>query len=176
MRMKKKIQEAIFSLSGASMSIAVLGFLSGIVTLFFDVNSSVSIKWVFFAILLSVSLMLILLKVIYDLSQESALLSLFETPIKYVENEGIFVIRKNENFINTIIVGCYVEQDEIERLAYLGSVYLVQDRVIQIKIRHDFRILDAIPQAKSALEKIIVKSVVPIAALPQLINQENSDG
>ena len=131
--MKKKIQKAIFSLPGASIFIGVLGFLAGIVTLFFDVNSSISIKWLLATILLSVTFVIILLKFIYDLSSESASLSLFETPIKYVENGKVFVIRRNENFVNTIIVGCYVEQDEIERLAYLGGVYLVQDEMIQIK-------------------------------------------
>ena len=173
MRMKKKIQKAIFSLPGVSIFIGVLGFLAGIVTLFFDVNSSISIKWLLATILLSVTFVIILLKFIYDLSPESVPLS--QTPIKYVESERVFVIRRNENFVNTIIVGCYVEQDEIERLAYLGSVHLVQDKMIQIKIWHDFKVLDEIPRSKSALAKIVVKSVVPVEALSQFRNQENSD-
>lgn len=67
--MNNKMLGAIFSLSGASISIGVLGFVSSAVSLFIDVNSSLSIKWFLFVILLLVSFILILLKLIYDLSQ-----------------------------------------------------------------------------------------------------------
>ena len=171
--MKYKILGAIFSLSGASIAIGVLGFMAGIVTIFVDVNSALSIKWLLFIVLVLVSLILILLKLIYDLSQETAPPPKFEVPIRYVPDEQVFVIRRNENFINNIVVGCYVRKDDIDRLAYLGVVHLVQDKVIQIRVRADFEVLEKIPESSDELKNIIVRPVVPVTALQQLSNLEN---
>lgn len=173
--MKNKILKTIFSLVGFSIGIAVLGAMASIVTIFMDVNSMITIKWLLFVLLLFFWFVLILLKIIFDFSQELAPPSPFENPIDYVSDEGVFVIRRNENFINSIVVGCYIVQSEVERLAYLGVVHLVQDKVIQIKIKYDCKILDAIPQTPSALGEILVKPVVPITALQAFINQENSN-
>jgi len=171
--MTNKILGAIFSLSGASIAIGVLGFMAGIVTIFVDVNSELSIKWLLFIVLILASIILILLKLIYDLSQETAPPPTFEVPIRYVSDEQVFVIRRNENFINNIVVGCYVRKDDIDRLAYLGVVHLVQDKVIQIRIRADFDVLEKIPESSDELKNIIVRPVVPVTALQQLSNLEN---
>jgi len=93
-----------------------------------------------------------------------------------VRDEEVFVIRRNENFINNIIVGCYILKDDIDRLAYLGVVHLVQDKVIQIKIRYDFKVLGTIPESIDALKNISVRPVVPVTALQQLINMEDANG
>jgi hypothetical protein len=170
-----KILSAVFSLSGASIAIGALGFMSGIVSLFIDVESTLSIKWFLFICLLLISFIIILLKLVYDLSEETAPPPPYEAPIRYVPDEQVFVIRRNENFINNIVVGCYITTDEIDRLAYLGVVHLVQDRVIQIKIRFDFKILENIPESADMLKNIVVRPVVPVTALQQLSNLENID-
>jgi len=171
--MKDRILNLIFSLSGASVAIGVVGFMSGIVSIFIDVNSLVSIKWLLLIILLTASLILILLKVVYDLSQFTIPPSPFETPIKYVADEQVFVIKRNENFLNHIVVGCYIQQDEIDRVAYLGVVHLVQDKVIQIKVRTDFQILPKIPETTDELSRLVIRPVVPVSALEQFNNLEN---
>ncbi len=171
--MTNKILSAIFSLSGASIAIGALGFMAGVVTIFVDVNSELSIKWLLFIVLLLVSLILILLKLIYDLSHETAPPPPFEVPIRYVPEEQVFVIRRNENFLNNIVVGCYVQKDDIDRLAYLGVVHIVQDKVIQIRVRADLEVLEAIPESTDALKNIIIRPVVPVTALQQLSNLEN---
>ena len=140
--MKKQVLSAIFSLSGISIIIGVIGFTSSVATLFVDINSNISIKWLLFFFVLAASLILILLKIIYDLIVQSTAPSTFEIPIRYIPQDNILVIRKNENFLNSIIVGCYQQKDEIDRLVYLGYVYLVQDRVIQIKLTHDMNKLE----------------------------------
>ncbi len=174
--MKKKIQEAIFSLSGASISIGLLGFMAGIVTLFININSLISVKWLLLSILLLGSVILIFLKIIYDFSQLPTPISPFENPIKYVNDEKIFVIRRNENFTNTIVVGCYVKKDEIDRLAYLGRVVVVQEKVIQIKIVTDYSVLGKVPTTMNGLKKIFVKPVVPVEALEKLISGDHHEG
>lgn len=171
--MTNKILSAIFSLSGASIAIGVLGFMAGVVTIFVDVNSDLSIKWLLLVVLILVSFIIILLKIVYDLSEETTPPPTFEVPIRYVPDEQVFVIRRNENFINNIVVGCYVQKDDIDRLAYIGVVHLVQDKVIQIKVRADFEVLEKIPESGDALKNIIVRPVVPVTALQQLSNLEN---
>lgn len=173
--MKTRIVNAIFSLSGASIAIGVLGFMAGIVTIFVDINSSLSIKWLLLVSLVFGSSILILLKIIHDLSKETAPPPPFEKPIRYVQDENVFVIRRNENFLNNIVVGCYVQQDEIDRLAYLGVVHLVQDKVIQIKIIADLQVLENIPTSIDTLNTIVVRPVVPVTALQPLSNLENTD-
>ncbi len=172
--MTSRILSAIFSLSGASIAIGILGFMAAIVTIFIDVNSTLSVKWIILFILLLSSIIIILLKLVYDLSQEAAPLLPFETPIRYVPEEDVFVIRRNDNFLNNIVVGCYVHKDDIDRLAYLGVVHLVQDKVIQIKVRADLNVLETIPLSTDDLKRIVVRPVVPITALQQLSNLENA--
>lgn len=149
--------------------------MSGIVTIFLNVNEQLSIKWLLFCVLIAVSLILILLKVIYDLSQENKPPPPFEHPIRYVPEEQVFVIRRNEYFINSIVVGCYAQRDEIDRLAYIGVVHLVQDKVIQIKVHTDYKILGNIPTSQEELKNIVIRPVVPITALDQFRIKENEN-
>jgi hypothetical protein len=171
--MRQRLVDAIFSLSGLAIAIGTLGFLSGIVTLFVDTSSVLSIKWLLFTLLISISAALIFLKIIFDIISGDGEQSFSENPIRYVAEEKVFVIRRNYNFLNNIIVGCYVHQNEIDRLAYLGVVHLVQDAVIQIKIEIDMGVLEKVPESPIELKSIFVRAVVPVTALAQLRNLEN---
>lgn len=153
--------------------IAVVGFSSSVVTMFVDVNTQLSIKWLLFSLVISITAISILIKIIYDLLRVSIPAQPVEHPIKYVQDQGVFIIRRNENFLNTIIVGCYVQNDDIERLAYLGTVHLVQDKVIQIKVQRDYGIFTEPPLSSEQLKSIAVRSVVPVEALEQFQNLEN---
>lgn len=173
--MLNKILSATFSLAGASIIIGVLGFMSGVVSLFLDINAQVPIRWLLFEMLVLLSLIIVLLKLIFDLSQEKTPPPPFERPFRYVKEEEVFLIRRNENFLNNIVVGCYSQENEIDRLAYLGVVHLVQDKVIQIKIRVDYQIFDQIPDSDNTLKNLIVRPVVPVTALQQFSNLENNN-
>ena len=173
--MKDKVVSSIFSLSGASLAIGATGFLSALVTMFISVNEQVSIKWFLFVILLFTCLTLVLFKVIYDLTLEIKPPPPYENPIRYVAEEQIFLIRRNENFLNNILVGCYLQRDDIDRLAYLAVVHLVQDKFIQIKIHRDMGVLQSIPTSVDELKAIIVRPVVPVSALQSYTQQENLD-
>lgn len=173
--MKERIVKEVFSLMGASITIGVVGFMSSIVTLFINVSEQLSIKWLLFVVLVGISLLLILLKVIYDLSQETRPPPPYENPIRYVTEENVFVIRRNENFLNNIVVGCYAQANEIDRLAYLGVVHLIQDKVIQIKVHADYSVLPSIPSTQEELRNIIIRPVVPVTALQQFSPLENTN-
>ncbi|GAB3785883.1 hypothetical protein [Dyella agri] len=173
--MKERITKGLFSLSGASIMIGVVGFMSGIVTIFINVNQQLSVKWLLLALLIGISLTLILLKVIFDLSQEIRPPPPYEHPIRYVAEEQVFVIRRNDNFLNNIVVGCYAQMNEIDRLAYLGVVHLIQDRVIQVKIQNDYSVLSKIPSTQEELRNIIIRPVVPVTALQQMGSLESTN-
>jgi hypothetical protein len=170
--MRKQILEAVFSLNGASFAIGATGFLSGLVTMFVNVSEQISVKWLLLAILLSLCWTLALLKIIYDQAAESKPSPPFENPIKYVTDEQVFVIRRNDNFINNILVGCYSQRDGIDRLAYLAVVHVYQEKLIQIKLLEDFQVLPSVPTTADELKMIEIRPVVPFTALQQYTRQE----
>ncbi len=165
--MKERIRSQVFSLNGLSLALGALGFLSGIVQLFIDTSAQLSVKWLLFATWLALSLILVLLKVIYDLSMERKPAPPFEVPIKFIQASGIFVIRRNDNFLNNIVVGCYVQQDEVDTLACVGVVHIVQEKVIQIKIHGSTTGTDPIQDRPDFLSRIAIRPVVPVDALHQ---------
>jgi len=171
--MNDRIRLALFSLSGLSLALGALGFLSGVVQLFIDTSAAVSVKWLLFVLWMSVSALLVALKIIHDLSYEKQPPAVFEIPIKYLSESKILVIRRNENFSNSIIVGCYVRQDDIDTLAGVGVVHIVQDRVIQIKLHSMTNGLDL--ESPDALTRLVIRPVVPIDALNQFTAAGTSD-
>ena len=170
--MKDRVVSGIFSFTGASVVIGAAGFLSALVTMFIDVTASVSVKWLLFVILVSMSLMMILLKIIYDVTCETKPPPPFEHPFRYIAEDNIFVIRRNDNFLNNIIVGCYLQREEVDKLAFLGVVHLVQDKVIQIKVHTNLGVLTSVPTSVDELKMIIVRPVVPVTALEALMPGE----
>ena len=171
--MKEKIVSGFFSISGLSMVIGCAGFISAFVTMFVNTSDQISIKWIIFTVLTLGTIVLILLKIIFDLYNERRTLPPYETPIKYIKEENVFVIRRNENFVSNIILGCYAQIDGIDRLAYLGFVHIIQDKIIQIKIKKDFKVLDQIPETLERLKNVLIRPVVPITALDQIDSQGN---
>ncbi|WP_024955926.1 hypothetical protein [Sulfurospirillum arcachonense] len=162
----------IFSISGISISIGVLGFLSGITTIFLDVNSSLSVKWFLFIILIFISIFIIFLKIMHDLWIKSEIHKSHEVPIKAILEDQILVIRKNDNFINNILVGCYSINDDIERLAYIGVVHHVQDKLIQIRLIQNKGILKQSPYDKEAFNTLIIRPVIPFNAITEIKQEE----
>jgi hypothetical protein len=170
LKMKDRISSAMFSLSGLSLLIGALGFLSGIVQLFVDVNTQVSVKWLLFTVWISITVIVVLLKVVFDLNNEKLAAPASEVPFKYDKESGILLIRRNEHFINNIVVGCYVEKNDIESLAALGYVHLVQENFIQIKLREMSAINRDNLNSNSSLGRFVIRPVVPMDALSELAN------
>lgn len=163
--MREKIAQATFSLNGLSFLVGVLGFLSGLVQLFIDTNEQVSIKWMLFLVWIALTFGMVLLKLVYDLHNEKKPAPLFEIPIKYIQESQTIIIRRNDNFLNNIIVGCYFQRDEIDTLAFIGTVQIVQEKFIQIKIISNFIGQYTGPTSQDSLNRLVVKSVIPFDAL-----------
>jgi hypothetical protein len=173
--MLNEIKNRVFSFSGLFITLGVLGFLSGVTGLFIDINKDLSVKWLLFTILISLSLLVILLKLIYDISIKKEDQKYYEVPISYIESDRIFVIKKNDNFINSIIVGGYLVSDQIENLAFIGVIHHVQDKVIQVRIIWPQKLSDANLPNKVNLPNFIIKPVIPTNALNLLGIQEASN-
>ncbi|WP_339456468.1 hypothetical protein [Pseudomonas sp. EA_65y_Pfl1_P120] len=174
-KMKEKILSGFFSISGLSVAIGFIGFLSGIVTMFVNVSDLISVKWLLFALATSGIIILTLIKITYDLSNEKTPPPPYESPIKFIPEEKTFIIRRNENFINNIVLGCYAQIDEIDRLAYLAVVHLIQEKIIQVKIIADFDIFEKIPTTQEELKNLVIRPVVPFTAINQLNSLENGN-
>lgn len=166
--MNKKIFDGIFSISGISIVLGTFGGLSAIVTMFVDVNIQLSVKWLLLTVLISVSLIFILQKLIYDLSNEVKPPQAFENPTHSYPEEQVFIIKRNDNFINNIMVGCYYQSEEREELAYVGQVDSFQPKIIQIKIVFDCEILDFIPDTPQTLKNIVIRPVIPVSIFNKL--------
>jgi len=174
--MLKKIGSGVFSLSGAAILIGVIGGISSVVTIFMNTSEQVSVKWVLLSVILAVYMIIILLKIAHDAVDAGKPLPAFERPFKFVPDVGVFVIHKNENFVMNTIVGCYSQEDGIDRLAYIGTVLLIQSQLIQIKILADLEVLKSIPVGPDELKLIEIRPVVPLESLQRLIRQEHENG
>lgn len=124
----------------SSALIGATGFLSALVTMFVDVQSTLSIKWFIFLTWLFITIFILMIKRIRELEdQNRQLLPLpFEKPIKILEDKGIILIRKNKTFANNIVVGCYFTSDDVEKLAFSAHVYHTQDNFVQLKILKNY--------------------------------------
>lgn len=163
--MKDRIIQAIFSLTGVSLAVGAAGFLSAFVTMFVNTSDQVSVKWILFILWLFLSVVIILLKLLFDLATEKKIAPPYEIPIRYLPIDQILLIRRNEHFGNQIVVGCYSSVDDVERLLSLGAVHHVQEQFIQIKILPAALADENGIKADTDLKTILVRPVVPLSAL-----------
>lgn len=163
--MKDGISQTTFSATVLSYAVGAAGFISALVTMFIDTKAQLSIKWLILLVWLFLTTTLVLLRFIFNLSNEKKPAPAFEIPIRYLPDEHILLIRKNDNFDNQIVVGCYSNVDDVERLLFLGAVHHVQDKFVQIKILPEAMVSQASTGTLTDLKSILVRPVVPLAAL-----------
>lgn len=159
--MANQLKGSILNFASISITVGVLGFLSGIVGLFFPELKSIPFKYFILLVWLFLSILIILLKIIFDFRKLKTQSPPFEKPLSYHKEIQSFLIRKNPFFHSQTLVGCYLKENELERLAYLAHVNHTQDKVMHIKILHDFKILNEIPSTSSELSKLEIRPVVP---------------
>lgn len=163
--MNDRIKQALFSLTGISLAVGVAGFLSALVTMFVNTSELVSVKWFLFVLWLFLTVTIILLKLVFDLAAEKKIPAPYEIPIRYLPNEQILLIRRNEHFGNQIVVGCYSNINDVERLLSLGAVHHVQEQFIQIKLLPAASPDETGVGSDTDIKTILVRPVVPLSAL-----------
>lgn len=168
--MSKFISDNFLSFNAISIIIGVTGFIISVASLFYKWEDTLQVKWVVLLLIVFASIILILIRLLIDLMWMKADHKHWEQPLKFLNDQNIILIRKNRNFSNNIIVGCYFVDDEIEHFVLLAVVHHVQEKAIQLKI---------IPKQKGEifalsedyLKKMIVRPVIPTDILSELINQ-----
>lgn len=169
--MNSELKE-IFSLRSAPILIAVAGFLSALVTMFIDTNIKISIRWTLCLAWLSITLIIILVKLIIDIKKNSKATETktAEVPFSTLPDKSIFIIRKNDLFSHNSVVGCFWEEkDGIETLAFVGVVHHVQDKLIQIKVIKN--LIDPLQHevfTATGMSRIIIRPVIPFDIIHEI--------
>ena len=172
--MKKYITKYIFSFNGVSVLIGVLGLLSSFVTLFIDTKLLISIKYLLIILVIFLSLFIILLKLIFDLSKKQRPPA-FENPIncnKISDDEIICLIRQNENFIYNIYVAGYLKRNQLDTLVCTGYVKNTQENFLQISLTNwieKIELFDSNGNIKDEIIKSIeIRPVIPVGSIAHL--------
>lgn len=156
----------------------VLGFLSAIVTMFFNTADVISVKWLIFAIFITLSIIVLLIGFIIEIQGSSAL---YETNIKQLKlqhikrtNEGrnIYKNLSNVDFDYGDVVKVYMlDGDNIEVFIGIGVIVHIQPKE---KICHiEFIIKDLVD---SDFKEVYFSLKINKDQLKQLSHEENISG
>ncbi|XOO00615.1 hypothetical protein ACLB6C_04345 [Enterobacter hormaechei] len=99
--MSVPIKDKLFSFSAIAIAVGAAGFVSAIVTMFVDTSQQYSVRVIIFLAWLFLSILVVLIKVINDLSniEITQPTSPREKPIKILRNGGVN-INKEKRFIH----------------------------------------------------------------------------
>jgi hypothetical protein len=167
---KKKLLK-IFSFNGVSLIIGILGSLASILAVFVTQwDSKINLKWFVFALFLALTIIIILLKLIFDLNDEiDTKYSQSVKVVRYLPDNKVFLISKTESLGHLAMVSIFYLDNAYEAELGKGYVKNIQENFIQIKIisiTTDFEsnyqnILQRIESNDvMILEKIIVKNYI----------------
>ena len=152
-----KLISKVFTEHGIYISLAALGFLASIVTIFVNTNGTVSIKWIIFLIWIFLSVTLILIKGII-VSHGATTFADTTKFIKYIENKKVILLRVNWDLPLYSLVSVYLEEDGYEELQAICYVENKQDKgVVSLKITEsncDFK----------SVKKLKIKTTLPMTA------------
>ncbi|EEP69530.1 hypothetical protein [Kingella oralis] len=159
--------------------VAVIGFSSSIVSLFIDLNMKISIKWVIFLIVISLTLICALGKYIFELLKKQSKPAM-ENPISCMKvnemgnNEVIFLIRNNENFKYNIFVAGYGKRNQLDTLLFVGFVENAQEKMLQIRVNTWVQEVDLFDLQGNIKQEILssieIRPVIPRQAIDVLTN------
>jgi len=122
--------------------IAVLGFLSSFATLFIDVNTTVSIKWILFETVIFMTLLAILARTILVLSQIKNISQNIKV-IKYKQENNILILKSSIEIPMNSLVSIYHKNDDYEELYAIGFIENIQEnKLIAVKITKVIRPID----------------------------------
>jgi hypothetical protein len=169
--MIKKILKKILNFNGVAILIGLLGSLSSILTIFITQwDLQISLKWFIFSIFITLTIFLILTKVILGLNEEIRIkrINTFSV-LRYIKESTIFLIQPSEMLGYLAMVSIFYLDDTFEIELGKGYVKNIQENYIQIqliniveefKINHEDVLQKVENNDNSILKKIIIKSYV----------------
>lgn len=133
--MIKQKLEYILSLNGISILIGIVGGILGIMSIFIDWDTQLSIKWLA-ALWITYSFILIVsMKLTYDIYMMHKLrLKTNNKVIQYSSTDLLLLVQNNQNLEYSQSVSIYYLKDDFQLL--MASVYVqnIQEKFVQIKM------------------------------------------
>lgn len=153
------ILKKILSENGLYISIAVLGVVGSVVTMFIDTNAVISVKWLLGTICLSLIVILILLRALIAFEEQKGV-PLSIRVIKYLPVEEIFLVRVNYDIAINTLMSIYLNVDGYEKLYGVGFIENVQNHDVS-SLRVTRRYID-IPNDFDIENNTVVKMTLPM--------------
>ncbi len=161
----------IFSFNGISLLIGILGSIASILTIFINKwDSLISLKWLVFVLFLSISIILVLIKLTFDLVEEVKRKSPNSSKvIRYIPMSKAFLTSKNDTLGYSAMVSIFYIEDSYEIEFGKGFVNNIQEQMTQIQlleISEDFSINYSSVVQKieindaAILNRLIIKSYI----------------
>jgi len=149
---------------GLYILIAVVGFISSITTMFIDVNSQISVKWLLFLISISLSIFIIFLSLLNKVIWEKQITNKIKI-IKYYPDKGSIVLKTNQDiFINSLLT-IYINTDGYEELQILCYIENIQEnKLLLAKIIKVY----AKDVSDDLIKNGIVKTTLPFSIIGDL--------
>lgn len=133
--MIKQKLEYILSLNGISILIGIVGGILGIMSIFIDWDTQLSIKWLA-ALWITYSFILIVsMKLTYDIYMMHKLrLKTNNKVIQYSSTDLLLLVQNNQNLEYSQSVSIYYLKDDFQLLMASGYVQNIQEKFVQIKM------------------------------------------
>lgn len=133
--MIKQKLEYILSLNGISILIGIVGGILGIMSIFIDWDTQLSIKWLA-ALWITYSFILIVsMKLTYDIYMMHKLrLKTNNKVIQYSSTDLLLLVQNNQNLEYSQSVSIYYLKDDLQLLMASGYVQNIQEKFVQIKM------------------------------------------
>ena len=168
--LKEKLKN-LFSFNGISLLIGILGSLASILTMFISKwDSQISLKWIVFVIFISLTVVIILIKLLFDLVCEIKKEQInIVKAVRYIPENKTLLVEKNNILGYYAMVSIFYLDENYEVELGKGFVKNIQEKFSQIQVLEfsqefirDYQ--ESLMKIESneirTLQKIIVKSYI----------------
>jgi len=167
---KEKLKK-ILTFNGVAIIIGILGSLASILTVFITKwDLQISLKWLIFILFVSLTIILISIKVALDLNSELKIKRITTFPaLRYLTENSTFLVQTNDILGYSAMVSIFYLDDSFEIELGKGYVKNIQEKFIQIQMiqisdefqkNHGDILIKIKKKDKDNLNKIIIKSYV----------------
>ncbi len=129
-----KIFEQVLWEKSLYIAIAVLGFISSLISLFIDINTTISIKWLLGYVWLSLTIGWILVEIIYVIAtirnypEETKV-------IHYIQEKQLIILKTTLSLSYQSLLSIYKNEKGYEELIAVGYVLNIQENnTLQVQI------------------------------------------
>ncbi|MCZ8196438.1 MAG: hypothetical protein O9267_02375 [Flavobacterium sp.] len=131
---KQKLND-ILSLNGISILIGIVGGLFGIISIFIDWDTRLSIKWFAAVLILCSFISIILIKLTYDIYKSHTQRIVKNSKVfQFSRKDNLLLVENNNNLEFSQLVSIYYIKNNFQQLFANGYVQNIQEEFVQIKV------------------------------------------